>query len=155
MANSRDSKRNPIPVDFQLDGPPPRCGYCHQIVATGHAPWCKAPKPKPVQDNLLQLPLGFSGPRVRHADPGTSRDAAETISQKRLTAIQEDILAWFRGVRRATDEELETHFRDKYPAQTTVSKRRTDLVRLGYLRDSGERRKNSNMRSMIVWELVA
>jgi hypothetical protein len=141
-------------VDIQIDGPPARCGYCHQIVATGHAPWCKLPKPKPVQDNLLQLPLGFSGPRVRHTDPDSSQAAAKAITQKRLTEIQQDILAWFRCVHRATDEELETHFRDKYPAQTTVSKRRTDLFHLGYLRDSGKREFNSNNRKMIVWELV-
>lgn len=132
------------------------CSGCHQILAIGHAPWCrlKDRKPKPAQPNLLQLPLGFSGPRVRRDDHDTSQEAAELITEKRLTEIQQDILAWFRIVRRATDEELENHFRDKYPAQTTVSKRRTDLKHLGYLRDSGERRKNSNMRSMIVWELI-
>jgi hypothetical protein len=144
--------------DFlQIDGPAATCRKCHQLIALGHADWCrlKDRKPKPIQDNLLQLPLGFSGPRVRAVDPDTSKQAAQSITQKRLTEIQQDILAWFRCVHHATDEELETHFRDKYPAQTTVSKRRTDLVRLGYLRDSGERRKNSNMRSMIVWELIS
>lgn len=91
---------------------------------------------------------------VRRENPDTSYEAANSFTKKRLSDIQADVLAWFRIVRRATDEELEAHFRDKYPAQTTVSKRRTDLVRLGYLRDSGDRKWNVNNRRMIVWELI-
>lgn len=102
----------------------------------------------------LEKRFGATGPRARRTDPDTSHEAGEALTEKRLSDIQTDVLSWFRTVKRATDEQLETHFRDKYTAQTTVSKRRTDLVRLGYLRDSGERQLNSNNRRMIIWEIA-
>ena len=133
------------------------CPGCHQIIALGHADWCPGKNriPKPTQENLLQLPLGFSGPRVRALDPDTSREAAEKITPKRLTEIQQAILDFFRTVHKATDEEIEKHLQHKYSAPSTLRKRRTDLVSLGYLRDSGHRRRNSHDRLMIVWELIA
>lgn len=113
--------------------------------------------PKPPNDG--QQSFDFDKPPVirptaRRSDPDTSWEAANSFTKKRLSAIQQDVLDYFRKVKRATDEQLEDYFREKYQAQTTVSKRRTDLVNLGYLRDSGERAWNRNDRRMIIWELI-
>lgn len=109
---------------------------------------------KAKQENLLQLPLGLSGPRVRHADPDTSQAAAEALTPKRLTEIQNAVLAWFRAHGPGTDEQIEDALLNRYSGFSTLRKRRCDLVTLGYLRDSGKRETNRNGRQMIVWELI-
>jgi hypothetical protein len=135
-----------------------RCPECGVLLKIGdHPDRCRTGRlqPKPQrQENLLQLPLGFSGPLVRRDDPDTSQEAADAITPKRLTEIQQDVLAWFHSHRHGTDEDIERALHEKHPAFSTVRNRRCDLVTLGYLRDSGERRINSNKRNMIVWEVV-
>lgn len=91
---------------------------------------------------------------ARRTDPDTSHAAAASFTEQRLTAIQSDVLSFFRQVRRATDEQLETCLRLKHPGFSTLRKRRTDLVQMGLLRDSGERAINDGHRRMIVWEIV-
>jgi hypothetical protein len=90
---------------------------------------------------------------ARRTDPDTSHEAAASFSEKRLTAIQGDVLSFFRQVRRATDEELERVLLVKYPGFSTLRKRRTDLLQMGLLRDSGQRKRNASGHNMILWEL--
>lgn len=108
--------------------------------------------------DVKQRSFSFDEPAVirpvaRATDPDTSWEAANSFTKKRLSAIQEDVLDQFRRHNTMTDEELEDALAWKYHAQTTVSKRRTDLVRLGYLRNTGEKTWNRNNRRMIRWGL--
>jgi len=91
---------------------------------------------------------------ARNSDPDTSHQAAAAFTEERLTEIQGAVLAYFRAVRRATDEQLEDALGGRYSAFSTLRKRRTDLKHMGYLRDSGVRVVNRNGRAMVVWELV-
>jgi hypothetical protein len=91
---------------------------------------------------------------ARRTDPDTSHAAAASFTEQKLTEIQRDVLSFFRQVRRATDEQLETCLHLKHPGFSTLRKRRTDLVQMGLLRDSGERAVNGGCRKMIVWEIV-
>lgn len=102
-----------------------------------------------------QQPLNFDAPHAtaRRTDPDTSHAAARAFTEERLTAIQRDVLAFFRAKQRATDEDVEDALKSKHPAFSTLRKRRTDLVERGFLRDSGDRKINRNNRKMIIWEL--
>lgn len=92
---------------------------------------------------------------ARHTDPDTSQEAAQSFSEDRITECMRDVLDQMaRHNGRATDEQLDDWLKHKYHAQTTVSKRRTDLMHMGYVRDSGKRIINRNLRNMIVWELT-
>jgi hypothetical protein len=92
--------------------------------------------------------------RHRRKDKPTSVAAAEAFTEDRLTDLQTRVLEFFRARREATDEELEDALINQVPAASTLRKRRSELVRLGYLRDSGRKRKNRNNREMAVWEVV-
>jgi len=93
---------------------------------------------------------------VRATDPDTSYEAAASFTKDGLTEIQLDVYNFFLNQpnKEATDEELEDVLLSKYPATSTVKKRRTDLFHKGLLCDSGTRRKNRNNRNMIVWKVV-
>lgn len=90
----------------------------------------------------------------RSSDPDTSKSAAYAFSEARLSEIQQAVLDFFVGRKRATDAELISDLGQRYPADSTLRKRRCDLVRKGYLRDSGQRQINANSRKMVVWELA-
>ena len=113
---------------------------------------------EPIDDGqesfAFEAPIEIVWPTARRTDPETSHEAAASFTKKRLGDIQQDVLGWYRKVKRADDEQLEDNFAAKYHAQTTVSKRRTDLVKLGYLEWSGEWRVNRNNRRMRIWQLV-
>lgn len=92
---------------------------------------------------------------ARRTDPHTSWEAAASLNPKLLSKIQEEVLAFFRRVGRATDEQMIEALRDNDYANSSLQTRRCELVRLGYLRDSGVVAVNRRGRNMIVWELVA
>lgn len=104
---------------------------------------------------LIEPPtLGVVTPMHRTGDKRTSIAAAKALTEERLTELQTLVLAYFRRVKDATDEELEDALMAEVPAASTLRKRRGDLVRLGHLQDSGRTRPNRNVRQMIVWELA-
>jgi hypothetical protein len=105
-----------------------------------------------VEDKSLCDPE-IGGPLVRGTDPDTSQKAAAKIKPRRPT-IQRDVLQWFIAHKEGTDEEIENDLRWKYRAQTTVSKRRTELMYMGWVQDSEKRKIGSNGSPMIIWELV-
>lgn len=93
----------------------------------------------------------FAEARTRRRDPDTSRDAARAVTQH-AGALRNLVLEEFNLRDGLTDEELVARIPDR--KDDTVIKRRCELRDLGLLVDSGERRRNSNGRNVIVWRLV-
>lgn len=99
---------------------------------------------------------------ARAGDPLTSYEAAESvgdIGEKRRT-IMWALQSLHSG---ATDEgiarryeELRDEFPQFYPRQSPsgLRSRRSELVTLGLVKDSGRRGKTASGRSSIVWEAV-
>lgn len=97
---------------------------------------------------------------VRMGDPDTSRDAALSILptfhaelQRVLAAIEwidlfhgEGATAW-QIKRRLASQDIERE-------QGSVARRCTDLRDLGFIVDSGERRRGRTGRQLIVWTLT-
>ena len=87
---------------------------------------------------------------VRQPSPDTSLEAAKHAAKTRSklhVAVYEAISASSSGM---TDEELE--FRIRGYGRSTVSKRRTELMQIGFIVDSGDRRINCRGRLMVVWK---
>lgn len=96
--------------------------------------------------------LGSAGPRHRTPDYDTSIDAAESFTEERLSEIQGKVLGYFRKHGNATDRELEAEFNPEACCfgQSTIRKRRGELVDKGYVRESALPRRGG----CAVWELV-
>jgi hypothetical protein len=96
--------------------------------------------------------------RARNTDPETSRAAAASLTPPTLRASQEAVLDVFESRRKMTDVEMidaYNHVLAFYvPPQSPsgLRTRRKELVRKGFLRDSGEREKMASGRKAIVWE---
>lgn len=75
--------------------------------------------------------------RARPSDPDTSHEAAAEV-QRRLNALQQAVLAYFRAVapHPMTDLDLENHFGNH---RSTYRTRRAELTELGLLYDTGRR----------------
>ena len=101
-------------------------------------------------------PKRHPAPRAvaRRTDPHTSWEAAASLKPKVLTKIQQEVLAYFRRVGRSIDEQMIEAFRERDYADSTVKTRRCELVRMGYLRNSGVVAVNRRGNNMIIWELV-
>jgi|SRR5215475_768962 len=92
---------------------------------------------------------------ARSSDPETSHLAAEQLTPERLKETQRDVYNMVLQLGgKATDEQLKDRLHWKYPTESTWRTRRCELVRLGFLEDSGERALNRNRREMIVWAAV-
>jgi hypothetical protein len=90
-------------------------------------------------------------PRARASDPETSHDAAQSV--ERLTEKHEYMLALLRDVGPATDERL-FQYAIAVMSESGARTRRSELVAMGLVRDSGKRRKTRSGRNAIVWEAV-
>jgi hypothetical protein len=100
-------------------------------------------------------PEAVVGATVRHSDPDTSHMAADSFTRKRLSQTQADVYRFICQKGSATDEEIYEGLRHKYRAESTARKRRTDLVQLGYVEDSGRRAVNRNLQTVIIWQPCA
>lgn len=97
---------------------------------------------------------------ARRSDPETSHAAASSISRRQISLAQADLLRLFsRGDLKLTDAELaDLHkvaviqLRLHHQSPSGLRTRRRELVDLGYLKDSGDRRKLPSGRLAIVWE---
>ena len=88
--------------------------------------------------------------KARRGDPSTSQTAAMsvlTLTEKRSAVLE--MLA--SGP--LTDEEIQQRYRPDMPRQSAsgLRTRRSELVRLGLVQDSGTRRSMSTGRLAIVW----
>lgn len=112
------------------------------------------PVPEPVQESLLdpeRKDIGrFHAPE--HGAPETQRLAAISVYAKSGTQRRQvlDLIAASTD-RGRTDEELESILRGRHQA---VSARRNELVRDGWIVDSGRRRKTTSGRLAVVWVLT-
>ena len=97
---------------------------------------------------------------TRNGMPETSFEAADSVT--RITEKQEAILRVFKGVlSEATDEELIASYREEQQnwglrvnqSDSGIRSRRSELVRLGLIIDSGKRETLSSGRKAIVWRL--
>lgn len=90
----------------------------------------------------------------RKSDPETSKEAGEAMTGEKLTDWQYFILCSFRNHGQMTDEELVSMVYPHAHGESTLRSRRSELVRKGLLRDSGQRKKNRGGRQTIIWEIV-
>ncbi len=97
----------------------------------------------------------FDVPRSRWSDPATSRQAAESVSLKKVTEVQRRILGCL--IRPLTDDELVARVQDLSPEQRSspqsIRSRRAELVRLGLVVDSGITRPSQYGKAATVWRL--
>ena len=96
-------------------------------------------------------------PRARSTDPQTSADAARSVT--RLRPKQEAVLKVLKAYGWLTLEQLvqnygRIHREVGLPQQSDsgIRTRCSELVAMGLVRDTGERRKMSTGRMAIVWE---
>lgn len=99
--------------------------------------------------------LDLITPRARTTDPATSHAAARSVAHLRHN--QAVILSLLNLEGAQTDEELMLLWNDRIAERISPSglrTRRSELVDLGYVRDSGERRALESGRMATVWEVV-
>lgn len=98
-------------------------------------------------------------PYARITDPQTSHQAAASVSK--VTTTQAAILKLLTGFP-MTDEDLVNYYNQQirmgaderdFPqaSESGIRSRRADLVKMGFVRDSGLRQKLSTGRSAIIW----
>ena len=95
---------------------------------------------------------------ARTTDPTTSHEAAKSVD---VTKGQKVVLAEFRMYTKLTDEELIEALRiratscpDALLSDSGARSRRAELVRKGYVIDSGERKATKAGRATVVWRLA-
>lgn len=88
--------------------------------------------------------------RARRRDPETSREAARSVEN--IWESQRTILELLQRRGASTDEEIFMLVSGMSPSGART--RRSELVKMGLVRDSGQRRKLSTGRRAIVWEVV-
>lgn len=85
---------------------------------------------------------------ARRSDPGTSWEAAESVTGIRES--QAEVLALFREHGPMTDEEARARYRGRQSV-SGFRTRRSELVDRGLVRDTGERRRMTTGRRAVVW----
>lgn len=94
------------------------------------------------------------GPQAhaRRGNPDTSREAAEEVTP-RIRELQADVLRFAaeRGSRGFTDPQMNDHFGVH---SSTYRTRRSELVALGYIEDSGIRVGEGKGRRHAVWRIT-
>jgi hypothetical protein len=108
-----------------------------------------------------QQSFGFVEPsaHARAQDPDTSHAAAASV--RHISESQQHILRLFRLYGPMTDEQLlakhrewQRRYGDPLMSDSGVRTRRSELVVLGRVRDSGKRERLSTGRKAIVWEVT-
>ncbi len=96
--------------------------------------------------------------RARTTDPATSHQAAASVSRRAMTRGRAAVLTVFRTLGPMTDEALlgvyDTKNIEPHQSESGLRTRRSELVKMGLLRDSGRVQANRNGRMCTVWEMV-
>ena len=103
----------------------------------------------------------------RTTDPDTSRDAALSLDESKMTQTMKDILYCLRTFGPMIDEKLIEHHNALqysrqiheeecfYASESGIRTRRSQLVKLGLVEDTGFRSPTrSSGKSAIVWSIV-
>jgi hypothetical protein len=91
-------------------------------------------------------------PRSRQTDPETSHDAAASVRNR--TETQEGILNALYEWGKMTDQELVDWYEGPKASPSGLRTRRAELVKMGKVRDSGQRVVLPSGRRAIVWEIA-
>lgn len=106
--------------------------------------------PEQLEDEIIGLMRAIDAmnadAHTRNTDPNTSRQGPNKV---RIAGHRLDVLALLRE-RPLTDEQLVACLSGQMSASGART-RRAELVRAGFVRDSGDRRLNSSGRKVIVW----
>lgn len=101
-------------------------------------------------------PTLFDRAHARRTDPETSHQAADSVLH--LTDRRKAVLECLRLCGAMTDEQIEWNYRFRqityaWPQQSVsgLRTRRSELVRMGLVEDSGKRVRLSTGRMAIVW----
>ncbi len=92
-------------------------------------------------------------PHARISDPITSHEAAASVTN--VSSLKSLILELLQSPK--TDPELLSAVQavsDKPVSESGVRTRRAELVEMGFVRDSGERKELASGRKAIVWHLA-
>jgi hypothetical protein len=115
----------------------------------------------PTSEEAISMAVALLRVVSRKIHPDTSREAAASVTK--LTEKRLALLRAFDYNPRATEtgisytyEQLRQQNPQGYPLQSPsgLRARRSELVRLGLIRDSGQRTKTPYGRSAIVWQKV-
>ena len=98
----------------------------------------------------------FLARMYRPTDPSTSRAAAMKVN-KGLSVLQSAVLHLFHQYKDLTDSEIEHYFSNGtvvvHIAPTTARRRRTDLLQMGLVQPTGQKRNNQYGNAEQVFEL--
>lgn len=101
-------------------------------------------------------------PSARKTDPETSHDAARSIKEPKLSESRLAIVRIFRKHGRMNDESLAAYYASlmsdgsaPYLSPSGLRSRRSELVDMGYLTDTGLRAPTYSGRQSIVWKAVS
>lgn len=96
----------------------------------------------------------YEMPRVRNSDPETSHEAVHSMKKDSVQKLDAVILKTIRDAADGlTSHELAERMRKEL---VSVSPRLRPLTRMGFVKDSGERRRHPHSgRRAIVWKLTA
>lgn len=99
-------------------------------------------------------------PRARRTDPTTSHAAAKSVRNQ--TETHDRVLELLETFGDATDEDLFTYWRQMrdlhdWPAisPSGLRSRRSELVELGLVVDTGRRGTTASGRACIIWDIAA
>lgn len=108
------------------------------------------------QIELFDRPAGVHRPVARRTDRATSHEAANSVTTPTIQNTQQLILRILVEHGPATDEQIAARIPTDYKVSPSgLRTRRSELVGLGKVRDSGLRRPLSSGRFATVWEKVA
>lgn len=145
----RGGRDHPVTL-FDLE---PVCGVCegkrYVMTPTGDRRACPscASRPDPSRNSEGMANRSSSGaPETQRAAARSIRGVSGSMRQSVLTFVTA------RAEHGATDEEIESGLRLRHQS---ASARRHELVRDGWLQDSGQRRLTSSGRKAVVWVAVA
>lgn len=100
---------------------------------------------------MMQLPL----PKARTTDPETSHEAAMSVM-----AEKQRYRVWVTamGLKRFTDQQLQAQLRAEHPSKTFSDSgtrtRRSELVKMDLIVDSGTRAVLPSGRRSIIWAVI-